>query len=162
MKRRMLWIAGAALMGVVVIKLFLVDLSNVGGVERIVSFIGVGMLMLLIGYLSPVPPRTARNCCQSELPLPSSSSRTRPPSYVATGVERSNVLRQRASDFAYAVPIDIDGNGALYQLELPQSVYEGAVHGDSQPSGSLQWWGSACTFCIEATPLARNNIGTTG
>jgi len=35
-----------------------VDLSNVGGVERIVSFIGVGMLMLLIGYLSPVPPRT--------------------------------------------------------------------------------------------------------
>ena len=59
MKRRMLWIAGAALMGVVVIKLFLVDLSNVGGVERIVSFIGVGMLMLLIGYLSPVPPRTA-------------------------------------------------------------------------------------------------------
>jgi len=59
MKRRLLWIAGAALMGVVVIKLFLVDLSNVGGVERIVSFIGVGMLMLLIGYLSPVPPRTA-------------------------------------------------------------------------------------------------------
>ena len=58
MKLRMLWIAGAALMGVVVIKLFLVDLSNVGGVERIVSFIGVGMLMLLIGYLSPVPPRT--------------------------------------------------------------------------------------------------------
>jgi uncharacterized membrane protein len=45
-------------MGVVVIKLFLVDLSNVGGVERIVSFIGVGMLMLLIGYMSPVPPRT--------------------------------------------------------------------------------------------------------
>jgi uncharacterized membrane protein len=45
-------------MGVVVAKLFLVDLSNVSGVERIVSFIGVGLLMLLIGYLSPVPPRT--------------------------------------------------------------------------------------------------------
>jgi uncharacterized membrane protein len=55
---RPLWIAGAALMGVVVIKLFVVDLSNVSGVERIVSFIGVGVLMLLIGYLSPVPPRT--------------------------------------------------------------------------------------------------------
>jgi uncharacterized membrane protein len=26
-------------------------------VERIVSFIGVGLLMLVIGYLSPVPPR---------------------------------------------------------------------------------------------------------
>jgi uncharacterized membrane protein len=48
---------GAALMGVVVVKLFLVDLSNVGTVERIVSFIGVGVLMLVIGYLSPVPPR---------------------------------------------------------------------------------------------------------
>ena len=57
LKLRALWITGAALMGVVVVKLFLVDLSNVGGVERIVSFMGVGLLMLLIGYLSPVPPR---------------------------------------------------------------------------------------------------------
>jgi len=40
-----------------VVKLFLVDLSNVGTVERIVSFIGVGVLMLVIGYLLPVPPR---------------------------------------------------------------------------------------------------------
>jgi uncharacterized membrane protein len=50
-------IVGAALMAIVVAKLFLVDLSGVGTVERIVSFIGVGVLMLLIGYLSPVPPR---------------------------------------------------------------------------------------------------------
>ncbi len=56
---RPLWIAGAALMGLVVAKLFLVDLSGVGTVERIVSFIGVGLLMLLVGYLSPVPPRRA-------------------------------------------------------------------------------------------------------
>ena len=54
---RELWIVGAVLMGVVVVKLFLVDLSNVGTAERIVSFIGVGVLMLVIGYLSPVPPR---------------------------------------------------------------------------------------------------------
>lgn len=57
---RALWIAGAALMGAVVVKLFMVDLSNVSGVERIVSFIGVGLLMLVIGYLSPVPPRTSQ------------------------------------------------------------------------------------------------------
>jgi uncharacterized membrane protein len=56
---RGLWITGAALMGVVVVKLFFIDLSNVGGVERIVSFIGVGVLMLVIGYFSPVPPRIA-------------------------------------------------------------------------------------------------------
>jgi len=54
---RVAWIVGAALMATVVAKLFLVDLSGVGTVERIVSFIGVGVLMLLIGYLSPVPPR---------------------------------------------------------------------------------------------------------
>lgn len=54
---RPLWITGAALMGVVVAKLFAVDLSSIGTVERIVSFIGAGLLMLLIGYLSPVPPR---------------------------------------------------------------------------------------------------------
>jgi len=38
------------------VKLFFVDLSNVGGIERVVSFIGVGVLMLVIGYVSPVPP----------------------------------------------------------------------------------------------------------
>jgi uncharacterized membrane protein len=54
---RALWITGAALMGVVVAKLFVVDLSGIGTIERIVSFIGAGVLMLLIGYFSPVPPR---------------------------------------------------------------------------------------------------------
>ena len=51
------WFTGAALLGVVVVKLIFVDLSHVGTVERIVSFIGVGLLILLIAYLAPVPPR---------------------------------------------------------------------------------------------------------
>lgn len=55
---RLPWMVGAGLMAVVVAKLFLVDLSSVGTVTRIVSFIGVGVLMLLIGYFSPVPPRS--------------------------------------------------------------------------------------------------------
>jgi uncharacterized membrane protein len=54
-QERKLWIAGAILLGVVVAKLFLVDLSNVGGVERIVSFLGVGALMVGIGYIAPYP-----------------------------------------------------------------------------------------------------------
>lgn len=56
-KLRPLWILGAALVGVVVVKLFIVDLEHVGGIERIVSFIGVGLLMLVVGYFAPVPPR---------------------------------------------------------------------------------------------------------
>lgn len=54
---RAAWVAGAALLAVVVAKLFFVDLSQVGGVERIVSFMGVGVLLLIIGYVAPVPPR---------------------------------------------------------------------------------------------------------
>ena len=53
---RPLWLIGAGLMAIVVVKLFFVDLSNIGGIERIVSFIGVGLLMLVVGYFSPVPP----------------------------------------------------------------------------------------------------------
>ena len=55
---RTVWLVGAALMGVVVLKLFLVDLSDRGGIYRIVSFIGVGILLLLVGYFAPVPPKT--------------------------------------------------------------------------------------------------------
>jgi uncharacterized membrane protein len=54
---RVLWFCGAGLMAVVVVKLFLVDLAKVGGVERIVLFIAVGVLMLVIGYFSPLPPK---------------------------------------------------------------------------------------------------------
>jgi uncharacterized membrane protein len=50
------WLVGAALMAVVIAKLFLVDLSRTGSVERIVSFVGVGLLMLVVGYFSPLPP----------------------------------------------------------------------------------------------------------
>ena len=53
---RPLWIAGAVLMTVVVVKLFVIDLSSIGTVERIVSFIAVGVLMLVIGYFAPLPP----------------------------------------------------------------------------------------------------------
>jgi uncharacterized membrane protein len=53
---RALWLVGAALLGAVVAKLFFVDLSGQGTIERIVSFVGVGLLILLIGYLAPVPP----------------------------------------------------------------------------------------------------------
>jgi uncharacterized membrane protein len=55
--RRPVWITGAALMAVVVVKLFLVDLGNAGTLGRIVSFLGVGVLLLIVGYFAPVPPR---------------------------------------------------------------------------------------------------------
>jgi uncharacterized membrane protein len=53
--RRWIWLMGAALLGLTILKLFLVDLSGAETIARIVSFIGVGLLMLLIGYFAPMP-----------------------------------------------------------------------------------------------------------
>ncbi len=54
-RSRARWFAGAIILGVTVVKLFLVDLSGIGTVARIVSFIGVGLLILLIAFLAPAP-----------------------------------------------------------------------------------------------------------
>jgi uncharacterized membrane protein len=58
---RVAWLAGATLLAAVVIKLLLVDLSGSGTVTRIVSFIGVGVLMLVIGYVAPLPSTKDRH-----------------------------------------------------------------------------------------------------
>jgi uncharacterized membrane protein len=50
------WMLGAGLLGLTVLKLFVVDLSNRGGSERIVVFIAVGLLMLVVGWFAPLPP----------------------------------------------------------------------------------------------------------
>jgi len=50
------WMAGAGLLALTVAKLFIIDLSNRGGSERIVVFIAVGLLMLVVGYFAPMPP----------------------------------------------------------------------------------------------------------
>jgi uncharacterized membrane protein len=68
--RREVWLVGAALIGVVVAKLFFVELSNRGGLARIVSFIGVGVLLLVVGYFAPLPPKRAEAVLNDEKPAP--------------------------------------------------------------------------------------------
>ncbi len=51
------WLMGAGLLGIVVVKLFVRDLDGSGTLERIVSFMGVGVLSLVLGYVSPMPPK---------------------------------------------------------------------------------------------------------
>lgn len=53
------WMAGAGLLAVVILKLFFVDMGNLELVGRIISFISVGVLMLVIGYFAPLPPKPA-------------------------------------------------------------------------------------------------------
>ena len=66
MARRAVWAAGASWMAVVVVKLFLVDLSSLTALGRVVSFIVVGVLLLVVGYLAPVPPTAAAESGEGE------------------------------------------------------------------------------------------------
>jgi len=63
---RSAWIAGAVVLGMTVLKLFVVDLAGVGTVARIVSFIGVGLLILVIAFLAPAPKLQNSQAAQSD------------------------------------------------------------------------------------------------
>lgn len=54
--KRFWWFMGISLLGAVVLKLVLVDLSQTGAIWRVVSFLVAGSMILLIGYLAPLPP----------------------------------------------------------------------------------------------------------
>ena len=57
--QRTLWLAGAVLMGVVLLKLVLVDRQHLGNLLGIGSFIAYGLLCTVVGYFAPAPPRRA-------------------------------------------------------------------------------------------------------
>ncbi len=56
--QRGLWLAGALLMAIVLVKLLLIDRQHLGNLFGIASFIAYGLLCTLIGYLAPAPPRS--------------------------------------------------------------------------------------------------------
>ena len=56
---RRTWQAGLAILGLVMLKVVFVDLADLGALERGLSFLGVGVILLLIGYLIPIPPKQA-------------------------------------------------------------------------------------------------------
>lgn len=49
------WLTGAALLFVVVVKLFVVDLAALSGLPRVAAFLGVGAMLLAVGYFAPPP-----------------------------------------------------------------------------------------------------------
>lgn len=51
------WLCGSVLLGIVIVKLMLVDSARGGGLARAVTFIGVAILVLIVGYFSPLPPK---------------------------------------------------------------------------------------------------------
>ena len=57
---RPVWIAGAVLTIVDIIKLLLFDLADTGTISRIVSFFIAGIILLFIGWAAPLPPSRPR------------------------------------------------------------------------------------------------------
>ncbi|MCI5147103.1 MAG: DUF2339 domain-containing protein, partial [Candidatus Electrothrix sp. AR3] len=55
-QNRVIWLMGIILIGATVAKLFLLDLAGSGTIERIVSFLAVGTVLMIIGYFFPLPP----------------------------------------------------------------------------------------------------------
>jgi len=56
---RAVWFGGAALMGVVLVKLLLIDRQFMHDLPAIIGVLVVGVLLVAVGYFAPVPPRAA-------------------------------------------------------------------------------------------------------
>lgn len=56
-----LWLTGACIMGVVLLKLLLIDRQYTGNVEGIISFFAVGLLLVGVGKIAPTPPKHSSN-----------------------------------------------------------------------------------------------------
>jgi hypothetical protein len=51
------WFLGATLLGLDLVKLFVIDLRNSPTLLRILAFLLVGAALMLIGWIAPIPPR---------------------------------------------------------------------------------------------------------
>ncbi|HGN1705275.1 TPA: DUF2339 domain-containing protein [Providencia rettgeri] len=65
-KSRSWWFFGAGIFACVIVKLFLVDIYGQGGISRAISFIGVALLILIVGYFSPLPPKDIKGKIEQE------------------------------------------------------------------------------------------------
>ncbi|CAN5587650.1 DUF2339 domain-containing protein [soil metagenome] len=54
---RRVWVAAVSILGVVVVKLFIVDMRGSDTLGTVIAFIAVGVLLLIAGYVSPLPPK---------------------------------------------------------------------------------------------------------
>jgi uncharacterized membrane protein len=56
-RNRQVWMGGAVLMGIVLVKLLFVDRGYMGNMPGIISFMAVGLLLVGVGYIAPSPPK---------------------------------------------------------------------------------------------------------
>ncbi len=125
------WMTCAALLAVVVVKLFTVDLSQLSAGAKILTFLVVGGLLLVVGYLSPVPPSD-----ESQTPSPGNDGPGAPPILsvlLALGLFASGHAANAADaalepdDFARGRQLALGSSGALQHVALDAAVYRGCV-----------------------------------
>ncbi|MGB3686217.1 MAG: DUF2339 domain-containing protein [Ornithinimicrobium sp.] len=63
---RRVWGAAASVLGVVVAKLFLVDMRGSDTLGTVIAFLAVGVLLLIAGYVSPLPPKRSAQDAQPQ------------------------------------------------------------------------------------------------
>ena len=64
-KLRALWVLGASILVLVTLKLVLFDLSQIGTLTRVISFLGAGFIMLVIAYIAPMPETQSNSIDQN-------------------------------------------------------------------------------------------------
>ncbi|RMX09347.1 DUF2339 domain-containing protein [Vandammella animalimorsus] len=65
-RSRPLWTLGLLVMGAVLLKLVLLDRQHLGNLWGIASFMGYGLLCVVVGYLAPAPPRERGGAANAE------------------------------------------------------------------------------------------------
>ena len=73
---RPMWAFGVAVLALVVVKLFAVDLAQARALEIVGAFLAVGLLVLVVGYRSPLPPRRAGTPADGAPPLDATPAET--------------------------------------------------------------------------------------
>jgi hypothetical protein len=101
-----------------VAKLFLIDLSRIGSVERIVSFVGVGLLMRSWYFFAPAT-RSSRDESNSVLPFGL---------LIYSNLLHAQVTSPR--DFAYGQLAIPARDAAAYRFALPLTVYRNTFRED--------------------------------
>jgi hypothetical protein len=128
---RTLWLVGGVLLAIVVAKLFLVDLSRVGSIERIISFVVVGVLMLVIGWFSPLPP-PKRSAAASALSVLFATALVFVLGAAAPApLSAADNDALTPNDFAYGFTLgSAIPEAPAYRLALPFEVYRQRVRDD--------------------------------
>ncbi len=166
------WMAFAGLLAITVIKLFVVDLSQLTTPAKIGTFLVVGVLLLIVGYLSPVPPEEAAEAGDaggrsSEAGAPGQATRT---SLIWIIVCFATISTRPASaqsaaplskdDFAWSRAIETTSRRVIQGVELPYEIYRDSVEPGLADLRVFDAAGVAVPHAIAAQVVPKSTVST--